>query len=271
MRYITIFAVAVIFAGGCQKTYLPVEPKKAKLSDAESREVLRAERLGDKLYIQDEVAAKTSRMLIEVVGPIKPGELSGWIVVKDGVKTLTRFIKQTGEDINVVYDVWLDIKGGGEARKDNLRPLTKTELAMFRARQTAMKAAPKECARAYNTAVMEDIGSNDWLVYILAATDKEVIVVGGHSRVKVSPDGSNVLSVTPLYQSCLFIPIPTDTKQPISVNYTVSDIPSEIFVFLNRLHGIGFRVTTARGIWMVDNGKISLIRPAETNPGEIKK
>ena len=129
--------MAIVFAGGCQKTYVAVKAEKAKLSDAESREVFKAERLGEELYLQDVIAAKATNMLLQAVGPIKPGELSGWIVVKDGVKHLTRFIKQTGEDINVVYDVRIDVKGNGEVTKDNLRPLSKTEVAMFRARQNA--------------------------------------------------------------------------------------------------------------------------------------
>jgi len=190
--------MAIAFAGGCQKTYVTTEAQKAKLSDAELREVFKAECLGEELYLQDTVAAKASRMLLQTVGPIKPGELSGWIVVKDGAKNLTRFIRQTGENINVIYDVRIDVKGDAEVTKDNLSPLSKTEIAMFLARRNAMRAAPKDCARAYNTAVIEDIDSNSWLVYILAATKENVIVVGGHSRVKVSPDGNNVLAVTPL-------------------------------------------------------------------------
>jgi hypothetical protein len=268
MRYINLFAIAIAFASGCQTTYKPVE---VKLSDAETREIFKNERLGEELYYQDVVAAKTSRMLTEATGPIKPGVLSGWIVVKDGVKHLTRFIKQTGEDINVIYDVRIDTKGNGDVTKDNLRPLSKTEIAMFRARQLALKAASKDCAQAYNTAVMEDIDSDNWLVYVLAATDKDVIVVGGHSRVKVSPDGSKVLSVTPLYQSCLMLPMPQSVTNPqdvpLSVDYPGGNVPTEIFVYLNRLHGFPFSVTTPRGGWLVKDGKISLIRPvAKTEP-----
>ncbi len=276
MRYITFFAMAIIFAGGCQKTYVAVEAQKTKLSDAEYREVFKAERLGEELYLQDTVAAKASRMLLQAVGPIKPGELSGWIVVKDGAKTLTRFIRKTGEDINVIYDVRIDVKGDGEVIKDNLRPLSKTEIAMFRARQNAVRAAPKDCARAYNTAVMEDIESNGWLVYILAATKENVVVVGGHSRVKVSADGDNVLSVTPLYKSCLTIPIPADgnnaKQEALYLSYPVADVPSEIHVYLNRLHGYPVYVTTTRGDWLVKDGRILLLKPPEkTKPQETNK
>lgn len=267
MRYVTLFMMAIVFAGGCQKTHVAVKAEKAKLSDAESREVFKAECLGEELYLQDVVAAKASRMLLQAVGPIKPGELSGWIVVKDGTKTLTRFIRQTGEDINVIYDVQLDVKGDGTVTKDNLRPLSKTEIAMFRARQNAMRAAPKDCARAYNTAVMEDIDSSSWLVYILAATKENVIVVGGHSRVKVSPDGNNVLTVTPLYKSCLTIPIPADgnnaKQEALYVSYPVANVPSEIHVYLNRLYGYTVYVTTAKGTWQVRNGRIDIIKLAD--------
>jgi hypothetical protein len=263
MRYVALFMMAIVFAGGCQKTYVAPETKKIKLTDAESREVFKAERLGEELYLQDTIAAKATDMMLRVVGPIKPGELSGWIIVKDGAGNLTRFIKQTGEDINVVYDVRINVKGDGEVRKDNLRPLSKKEAAMFRARQNAMRVAPKDCVRAYNTAVMEDIESNGWLVYILAATMEDVIVVGGHTRVKVSADGNNVLAVTPLYKSCLTVQRPpadnTNELAAFSVTYLMADVPSEIHVYLSHLHGYPVYVATARGNWLVKNGKISLI------------
>ena len=275
MRYVTLFAMAIVFAGGCQKTYVAVKTENAKLSDAESREMFKAERLGEELYLQDTVAAKASRMLLQTVGPIKPGELSGWIVVKDGTKTLTRFIKQNAEDINVIYDVRLDVKGDGEVIKDNLTPLSKTEIAMFHARQNAVHVAPKDCARAYNTAVMEDINSNGWLVYIIAATKENVVVVGGHSRIKVSPDGNNVLAVTPLYTSCLTIPIPADVnnakKEALYVGYQMADVPSEIHVYLNLLYGYPVYVTTEKNNWLVKDGRILLLKPVEkTKPQEIK-
>jgi hypothetical protein len=267
MRYITLFAMTIIFAGGCQKTYVAVEAEKAGLSDAESREVMKAERLGDELYLQDVIAAKATDAMLQVVGSIKPGELSGWIVVKDGGGHLTRFIRMTGEDVNVVYDVQIDVKGNAMVTKDNLRPLSATEMAMFLARRNAMRAAPKDCARAYNTAVMEDIDSSGWLVYILAAMAEDVIVVGGHSRVKVSADGKNVLAVNPLYQSCLTLLKPAADKakelQAFSVSYPLENVPSEIHVFLNLLHGYPVYVSTAKGVWLVKNGKISLIKPVE--------
>ncbi|MGA2069754.1 MAG: hypothetical protein ABSG97_00245 [Sedimentisphaerales bacterium] len=267
MRYVTLFAMAIVFAGGCQRKYMVVEAEKAGLSDAETREAMKAERLGEELYLQDVIAAKATDALLRVVGSIKPGDLNGWIVIKDGGGNLTRFIKGTVEDANVVYDVQIDIKGNARVTKDNLRPLSATEMAMFLARRNAMRAAPKDCARAYNTAVMEDIDSSGWLVYVLAAMAEDVIVVGGHSRVKVSADGKNVLAVTPLYQSCFVLPKPaagkTGESQALSLSYPIGNVPSEIHVFLNRLHGYPLYVATAKGEWLVKNGKISLIKPVK--------
>jgi hypothetical protein len=276
MRYITLFVMVILFAGGCQRKYVTVEAEKAGLTDAESREVMKAERLGEELYLQDVVAAKATDMLLRVAGTIKPGDLSGWIVVKDGGGNLTRFVRQTGEDVNVVYDVRIDVKGNAEVTKDNLRPLSATEMAMYLARRNALRAAPRDCSKNYNTAVMEDIDSNGWLVYILAATANDVIVVGGHSRIKVSADGKNVLAVTPLYQSCLTLQKPAAGKssqsQAFSVDYPVANIPSEIHVYLNILHGYPVYVSTTKSVWLVKDGKISLIRSAEkTGAQEIKK
>jgi hypothetical protein len=267
MRYVTLFMMAIVFAGGCQRKYVVVEAEKAGLSDAETREVMKAERLGEELYLQDVIAAKATDALLRTVGPIKPGALNGWIVVKDGGGNLTRFIKGTGEDVNVVYDVRIDVKGNVEVTKDNLRPLSATEMAMFRARRNALRAAPKDCAKAFNTAVMEDIDSSGWLVYILAATAEDVVMVGGHSRITVSADGKTVLAVTPLYESCLALPKPAadKTKKPqaLSVSYLLENVPSEIHVYLNRFYGYPLYVSTANSLWLVKNGKISLIKSTE--------
>jgi hypothetical protein len=276
MRYVTLVAMAIIFAGGCQRKYVAVEAEKAGLSDAETREVMKAERLGEELYLQDVIAAKATDALMRTVGLIKPGALNGWIVVKDGGGNLTRFIKGTGEDVNVVYDVRIDVKGSTEVAKDNLRPLSATETAMFFARRNALRAAPKDCARIFNTAVMEDIDSSGWLVYILAATAEDAVMVGGHSRVTVSADGKTVLAVTPLYQSCLALPKPAadKTKKPqaLSVEYLPENVPSEIHVYLNRLYGYTVYVSTANSLWLVKNGKISLIKSTqEAKPKELKK
>jgi hypothetical protein len=276
MRYITLVAMVMLLAGGCQRKYVAVKAEKAGLSDAESREVLKAERLGEELYLQDVIAAKATDTLLRAVGPIKPGALNGWIVVKDGGGNLTRFIRGTGEDVNVVYDVQIDVKGNTKVTKENLRPLSATETAMFFARRNALRAAPKDCSKNYNTAVMEDIDSSGWLVYILAATAEDVIMVGGHSRVTVSADGKNVLAVTPLYQSCLTLQKPAADKtreaQALSVSYPLGNVPSEIHIYLNRLHEYPVYVSTAKGVWLVKNGKISLIKPAEkAGSQEIKK
>jgi len=260
-------AIAIVFAGGCQRKYVAVEAEKAGLSDAETREVMKAERLGEELYLQDVIAAKATDALMRVVGPIKPGALNGWIVVKDGGANLTRFIKGTGEDVNVVYDVRIDVKGSTEVMKENLRPLSATETAMFFARRNALRAAPKDCAKVFNTAVMEDIDSSGWLVYILAATAEDVVMVGGHSRITVSADGKTVLAVTPLYQSCLALPKPaadkTEKPQALSVGYLLENVPSEIHVYLNHLYGYPVYVSTAKNLWLVKNGKISLIKSTQ--------
>ncbi len=273
MRYVTLIAMVIVFAGGCQRKYKVVEAEKAGLSDAEKREVMKAERLGEELYLQDIIAAKATDALLRAAGTIKPGELAGWIVVKDGGGHLTRFIRRTGEDVNVAYDVQIDVKGNTRVTKDSLRPLSATETAMLLARRNALLAAPKDCTKAYNTAVMEDIDSSGWLVYVLAATAEDLIVVGGHSRVKVSADGKTILAVNPLYQSCLMLPKPAADKsnqaQALSLGYPVGNIPSEIHVFLNCLHGYPLYVATAKGTWLVKKGQISLIEPVKKT-GQLK-
>jgi hypothetical protein len=267
MRYVSLFVMAMLLGWGCKQTYRAVDTANAGLSDVESAEVIRAERLGEALYAQDMVAAKATNMLIQAAGAPKQGIVSGWIVVEEGSGYLTRFIKEAGEDLTVVYDVRIGLKGKGEVLQDNLRPLSEKEAAMFRARQNALRAAPQECTPGYNTVVLEDIDSDGWIVYVLAATKEDAIVVGGHSRVQVTADGRKVISVTPLYKSCLVLekPAADNVKEPEAfyVSYPLGNVPSEIHVYLNRLHEYPVYVSAAKGNWIVTNGKISVIKRDE--------
>jgi hypothetical protein len=263
MKHLALLLLPVLLAAGCKEYYKSINIESTGLSDVESTEVMRAERLGEALYVQDTVAAKATKFLLREAGLPEPGEMNGWIVVAEGNGYLTRFIKEDGENLDVVYDVRINMEGDGKVSRSNLRPLSGTEAAMFRARQNAMRAAPKECSENYNTVTLEDPDSDGWLVYVLAATMEDVIVVGGHSRVKVTADGRKIVSVTRLSKSCLVLekPNPSKATEPTAfyVSHPAGNIPSEIHVYLNYLHGYEVFVVTARGKWLVMNGKISVL------------
>ena len=141
---------------------------------------------------------------------------------------------------------------------------------MFRARQIALQAPRLDCSDRYNTIVLENPDSNDWLVYVLAATVKDEIVVGGHTKVEVSADGRIIVSVTPLSKSCLTMPKPKleKSKEPIgiAVSHIVGDTPSEIHVYLNYLYTYEMYVGTSKGVWSVKNGRISFLREIQKTP-----
>ena len=95
-------------------------------------------------------------------------------------------------------------------------------------------------------------------------------------RTEVTADGKSVLAVTPLYQSCLTLQKPaadrTRELQAFSVSYPLGNVPSEIHVYLSLLHGYPVYVSTPKGVWLVKNGKMSLIKSAEkARFQEIKK
>jgi len=260
-RFGWFLLIVVSLTAGCKKAEKPVDAEKDRPSDAE---LAKLEHLGEAIYLKDWAAAKSTDILLEKIGQPEPGDVNGWVIINEGNGYLTRFIRQTPQELKVIYDVRIDAIGKGEFWQGNLRPLSDTEKAMFRARQNAARAAPMECADSYNTVVLEDPDSDGWLVYVLAATtDKKTVVVGGHSRVRVSPDGTEVISVIPLYKSCLVAEKPSleQAEEPTAfyVSFPIADVPSEIHVYLNRLYGYDLYVVTASEKWLVIDGKITPI------------
>jgi hypothetical protein len=263
MRYILMLLIGCMLAG-CTPQKQPTENQSNKvLSDQKSAEVLQAEVLGKAIFEQDTVAAKATDALLAETKTVTSQDISGWIVVSSAQGYLVRFILEKDTELKPVYDVRINSTGKGTVSSNDLKPLSSEEEAMFLARQSALKVPRLDCSDRYNTVVLKEPDSNDWLVYVLAATTKDEIVVGGHSRVRVSADGRSIVSVTPLSKSCLTMTKPKSEKSMnpfgLSVTHIVGDTPSEIHVYLNYLHRYDLYVGTSKGMWLVKNGKISFL------------
>ena len=102
---------------------------------------------------------------------------------------------------------------------------------------------------------------------MLAATSKPgVIVAGGHFRYEYSVDGVHLESVRPFARSCIEIPAPEgDRGEPAGfiLTHLLDPTPTEIHVFLGRLHGQAVFVGTEAGIWAVQGREIYFIEPRE--------
>jgi len=236
------------------------------LSQEESIEIAKAETIGKEIFQNDHAAARATDVLLSQSVDFSSQPIKGWIVVSDNEGYLVRFINETQHGIEPAFDVKIDYRDKGKLQEKPLGPLSNEQKAMFLARQNALKSAPSLCSDKYNTVVLPDPDSDGWLIYVLAATEEpDKIMVGGHSRVKVSNDGKKVISVNELSKSCLSMNKPKfhEGKEPTAfiVTHLISETPVETHVYLNYLHGYDMYVATRTRNWYISNGKISVPKP----------
>jgi len=222
------------------------------------------------MFEQDVPAARATDELLRRGVERGKTDVIGWLTVPADNGWLVRFIAENNDGYSAVYDV--RVPKSGRPIFTELSPrehLPQLQAAMFRARQTAIAAVPKNCSDAYNTIVLSDPDfSEGWLVYVLAATRvTDEMVLGGHHRVRVSPDGRSVLQDTALSKSCFRIPPPNPAAGNVVAAYAthlISSTPIETHVFVNLLHRRPLLVGTDLGVWGVDEGKIKYIRPMKS-------
>jgi hypothetical protein len=140
-----------------------------------------------------------------------------------------------------------------------------TDPVRARARQTAIAALKgKLFDLRYDYVVLTDPDGKRFLVYALGKTSRASdVVLAGHLRVTVSPDGTRVERVDPLSQSVLVMSgresrLPAGYK-PVALyfNQIVSNKPVETFIYLANLARKNIYVQTPDGkIWVVNNRRM---------------
>lgn len=146
------------------------------------------------------------------------------------------------------------------------RTLGELELAMLKARITALTANIDRCNQPYNTVVLPDAANGQLHVYLLAASAQYgVMQVGGHHKVTVNIASGEITQVTPFSKSCFALNL-TDSSRPkdsklsmVVVSHIVSDYPAEIHPYLNLLHDLSIAISTKSGIWVAENGELRLM------------
>ena len=228
------------------------------------------EKLGRAIHRQDQYAANaTDFVFAELGGKAKFAEqnIRGYIVVGEEPNVIVRFVKAGADErIFPAYDVKF-VKGpkAGTVSAAKESELSDEELAIWNARQLALRSMPRACSKNYNSVVLPDPDGEGLLVYMLAATDKpNLIPIGGHYRFTMAGDGTTIEKRDELFKSCLTF----DTRskdlprgQELAAYYAtnvVSDTPIEIHVFLNLSYGKPFYVG-ARDVshWKIEKGSVS--------------
>jgi hypothetical protein len=227
--------------------------------------VQRAEEIGRVIFEQDDISARASDALFRENIAQNEKRVRGWITLRTEDRWLVRYIGDAEGQDAAYYDVTFQTGGlsaGALTRLHPPEPLAAEQLAMFRARQTALRAMSLRCSDRYNPVVLPGkvADAEGWVVYLLAATPTPgEVMIGGHSRIEVSPDGGEVKRVIPLSRTCWRMPkMAQGNHKPVGLmtTHVVSDTPVETHVYLSLLHRISIFVSTSIGVWNVENGKI---------------
>ena len=240
------------------------------LSEKYTEQIREAEETGNRIYEKDQLAARATDALFEAVDVDTGPPVQGWVTVQRGDDWLVRFITTASGEHRAAYDVHLDVDGAVTVEvRSPPQPLEKYEVAMFRARQSALEAIPFQCTEKLNTVVLPSTDGNGWIIYVLSSTTVAgEMVVGGHFKATVSQDGSEVIKMEKLANTCLTLNSREGAKSQgegetvgAFVTHDLSDTPNETHVFLSRVHHIPLFVITKTGIWIVGDGTIRYESP----------
>jgi hypothetical protein len=282
MRFRAVLAVAAVglLTGGLRVGQSIADPKDTA-TEAAGREqpipadlaqdVERSGAIGRLLYVFDKVAAIGTDALLAEVPDLQRRGVAGYIPMQemgdDGAPTSSFLVSFFTTDVPPRIAYTIRVTPNAKPIVTHFTPPKEAPSAfavLARARQLAIGSAPSS-GQPLNPVLVpaQAIGETGVLVYLLAGTDEpDVVVLGRHTRVRVSEDGTRVLAVTPLTNSVMEM----STRSPdggsvaaITVTHTTTDYPLETHVFASLLHRLPIYVLTARGVWRVQGDAIAFL------------
>lgn len=264
----------------CLTLGLPAAAQALETPEEFRMAVSTARARGVGLFVHDVSTATASDELMRRKIPERDKRVQGWLseIPHGQQAVVVTFVGEEGGAPSALYRVRVPMDGKPEF--ESLQPavaLRGAELARWTARQNALAELQKRedlCSARYNSVVLSPDPAPDGLihVYMLAATDKPgVVVAGGHFRYDYSPDGTKLESQRQFTKSCFTVDAPDEEKgKPAGfiLTHLLDPTPTEIHVFLSRLHDQGIYVGTEFGVWRVLDGQIELIdlREKEAQP-----
>lgn len=265
----SFFGLLTFPLASCHTTPIPTAIGQSETLPPGTEPAVRsAEEIGKAMFEQDAISARATDALLSENILQSEKRVRGWLTRKAEGHWLVRFIgmaEAQDPPFMAYYNVRFPVEGyskGEITRLDPAQPLEGEELAMFGAREAALRAMPSRCSDRYNPVILPgNIAHADgWVVYLLAATmTPGEVVIGGHFRVELSPTGTEVKRVLPLSKSCLRLPPfnrPGSQQIAAMTTHLISDTPIETHVYLSLLHRTPIYVSTDLGVWKVEGGKI---------------
>jgi hypothetical protein len=264
------FLLGFLAAIGCASSPAPAPPAtppaQVPLVSSDGSDLLNPiERLAFLIHAQDIAAWRATDQAFESGFDPAASGVVGWIAVPEqGTSFMVRFVAERASGPVSLLDVGLDValespglvidRPGGAA-------LSPIEQAMWKARQLAVHAKYRACSDRYNSVVLREPDSENWLVYLLAASMKGDLVIGGHHRFRVSPDGGTILEAKALSMSCMTMPY-DEKAAAFYFTQVVSEEPLETSVLLSLQvdKPIVFMVPPDGAVWMATRGHLTKVR-----------
>ena len=256
MNRTLVLAVAIALIWGQASAQSTPEPVQVEAWPLE-----RISFLGREIYRHDIAAWVATDQLLESAGGTPPSDLRGWIVRPHDDGLMVRFLRIEDEIVRPGWDVVVHNGEAGPVAAPAQSVLSDEEQAQFQARETAISnLGPLRCSNSVNTVVLRDPASDEWLVWLLAATtEPNTIPVGGHYRFRISADGRTVVTRDQLSTGCLTLEPPDDgSSVAFFMTQIVSDTPVETHVFLSLLNGVPLYVAAADKLYMVAGDQIAV-------------
>lgn len=241
----------------------------ATLSPQQAARISEAEEQGRLLKrIDDAGWGSTDALLTSFPDPAAAG-IRGWIVDPRPETTLAIYFGEAGEGHVPIFtaemkdrSVVRSVRSGGAAT-DRIEPGLDR---MIVAREAALawiseKADALFCASApANTVVLPPRGSHGTIsVFILTPQVDANLPLGGHHRVDVDATG-RIVGHRTYSKACMTIAPPTPDVAALYVTHMLDDEPTPIHVFQSLNLSKPLAVATRTGTWLVDAGRISLIK-----------
>ena len=231
---------------------------------------------GMALFVHDAATARASDELMRRGVFNRDDRLEGWLTDIEPAPSGVRvdFVGTDGGKLAVLHRVVVPV-GDGELRYQALEPavpLDESQLARWTARSKSIEALEKRtdlCSKRYNPVVLSPDPTPDGLihVYLLAATEQAgLVVAGGHFRYDFSPDGKLLETQRSFTKACFNLgPLEKDKGTPVAfmLTHLLDPTPTEIHVFLSRLHGQKIYVMAEAGSWLVDGPKITFVERSD--------